>query len=305
MDDLKHKTCLAFSGGGILGIAHAGALDRLNELGGLTNLKCLVGTSVGSIIASALACGATTDYIKTKMFSLDLTRFQDGGNWFKKGIRLLFRYGIHKGQQVEDFAEDFLKELTGNGDITFLQAHNLFGTHLTIPYLSVRYRKTMYADYIKTPDLPIKKAILWSSSIPYFFQSGRKNTGLQDLYVDGGVTDTYPIHVLREQKCKASDILGFRLCGELEFNQYQNPGKDIDHGLPCNIVNYSLVLLDIIRQQALNYHVDVDDWKLTCKIDIGKYKVTDFDIDEEGKIWLFNSGRAAIDKYMEELHKEL
>jgi len=305
---LTEKSSFAFEGGGILGVAHTGALVRLFELGGLSAIRCVVGTSVGSIISMALACGATTHYIKQKLFDLDLTRFEDGGNFIARFLRFIFRYGIHKGNSVENFAEEILTDLTQNPDITFLEAYKRFGTHLTITYLSTRHKKTKYADHITSPDLQIKKAVRWSSTIPYFFKASRRynQNRLIDLIVDGGVMDNYPLHVLREQHRSPIDILGFKLCDNNEKDEYQaikdnTVDQDIDHGIPGNIKDFSLRLLDILREQALRYHVKDSDWKLTCKIDIGKYTTTDFNITEEDKLWLYNSGRKAVDKYLLEI----
>ena len=136
------------------------------------------------------------------------------------------------------------------------------------------------------------------------------NNRLADLIVDGGVTDNYPLHVLKEQKCIPRNILGFKLCDNNEKNEYiamkdDTIDEDVDHGVPTNVRDFFVTLLDIIRQQALRYHVENDEWKLTCKIDIGKYQSTDFRISEEGKLWLYNSGRNAMDKYLREIEEML
>ena len=188
---LTEKTSFVFEGGGVLGAAYAGALIRLYELGGLETVIYLVGSSVGSIIVMALACKATTYYIKQILFQLNFNRFEDGGNIISRFFRFLFRYGIHKGDQLERFAEEVLTDLTGNPDITFAEAHERFGTHLTIPYLSIRYKKTKYADHITSPNIPIKTAVRWSSSIPIFFQAARRyrNRQLIDIILDAGVAD--------------------------------------------------------------------------------------------------------------------
>ncbi len=60
---IKNKSAFVFEGGGVLGIAEVGALAKLKEMGLLNKIQNVVGTSVGSIIAAALGCGATVDYI--------------------------------------------------------------------------------------------------------------------------------------------------------------------------------------------------------------------------------------------------
>ena len=309
---LAGKTAFAFEGGGVLGIAHVGALVRLYEIGGLRNIEAVAGTSVGSLIALALSCGASIDYIEQTLFELDLEDFKDGGNWFYRLTRLIFRYGLHKGDIIEEFAGKILKDLTGNSNLTFGEAHQRFNNHLTITYLSTRYSQTMYADYVTEPDLEIKKAARWSSTIPYFYKGSRRynqpnrlnkyQKQLIDVIVDGGVGDNYPIHVLREQNFSPENILGFKLYNTNEPNRYKgSPIPLVDHGIPSNLIDYSFRLVEFLRAQALRYHVDDDDWKLTCKIDVGEFKTTDFDITEKDRLWLYNSGKEAMDKYIDEL----
>lgn len=302
LEILQAKDKLCFEGGGVLGYAYAGAMIRLRELGGLSlPITHAAGSSVGSITSIALAAGATPEYIKAKILNMDLTRFKDGGNLVARFFRLVFRYGSHKGDQVEEFVREILQDLLGNADITFQQLYDQTGTVLTIPYVSTRYKKTMYANHLTEPDRKIKDAARWSSTIPLFFQASRlsKCKRLEDLLVDGGVTDNYPIHVLRDQDPKK--VLGFKL---ISAGPKEADGV-VDYGIPKHVVDYVYRLVEILREQALRYHVAAEDWKLTCKIDVGTFKTTDFDLSEEDKLWLYNSGVAAVDKHLEEIENML
>jgi predicted acylesterase/phospholipase RssA len=303
---LQEKTNYAFEGGGVLGIAHVGALVRLYELGGLNSVDHTVGTSVGSIIATGLACGATPYYIKHKVMNMDLKKFKDGGNWISRIFRFIFRFGLHKGKEIERYMGQVLEELTGNSDITSEEAYSKYKTHLTITYLSMKYRQTRYADHITEPNNKLKTNVLWSSSIPLFYQAARrcKKRKIIDLLVDGGVTDNYPIHVLRDQKCNPQSILGFKLYNSDE-EIYPNNSEKKEYKLPRNIIRYGETQVNILRDQALRYHVHSEDWKLTCKINVGKFKTTDFDITEEDKLWLYNSGRQGMDKHLKEIEELL
>ena len=55
------KTGLALSGGGARGVAHAGVLKALEELG--VEITCLSGTSAGSIVGALYAYGYKPDEI--------------------------------------------------------------------------------------------------------------------------------------------------------------------------------------------------------------------------------------------------
>src|SRR3989338_7583819 len=50
---------LVFSGGGIKGLTHCGAVKYLDEIGVLPKIKKIAGTSAGAIIATLLAVGYT------------------------------------------------------------------------------------------------------------------------------------------------------------------------------------------------------------------------------------------------------
>ena len=312
LEILQNKTGLVFEGGGILGICHGGALIRLYELGGLKHIEYLVGTSVGSIISTGLALGASSYYIKSKLFSMDTSRVEDGGNIFSKICRFFFKFGVNKGDYIETFIEEIINDLTGNKNITFQEAYDLTGIHLTIPYLSVKEKRTKYADYINTPILHIKTAVRWSSTMPFVFKPNRiYNKGkLSDLILDGGILDNYPLHVLKDQECNSRNIIGFKLCDKTEMDQYKqysddNNGDEGNENLSTNLVDFTVDLFEILYQKLMGSHVHKDEWKLTCKIDIGKYKSTDFNLTDEDKMWLYNSGRDAVDKHLEEIEEML
>ena len=305
---LANKSALCFEGGGVLGIGHVGALSRLSELGGLKKITHVTGASVGSILAAAFGCGASMEYVQHVMFGLDVTSFKDTSKCIVKDLYRFFKkYGWYKCDAVENLAGEIMKDLTGNPDITFLEAFNKFGIKLTITYLSVNYSKSRYANHITEPNLQIKKAIRRSAAIPVFYQAvwDYKSKNKPELFVDGGVTDSYPIHVLKEQHCPLKDILGFKLCSSVEFNEYKEdmkePVDEIDDGVPKNIYTYVMKLIGIVHNQALRYHVHTEDWKVTTKIDIGTLTTTDFNITEDQKQWLYNQGKVAIDKHLDEI----
>ena len=308
---LKNKNSLCFEGGGVLGIAEVGALVRLQQLGGLAEINNVVGTSVGSILAAGLGCGASIDFIKNTMFGINLKNFQDSSCFLINIIRFFRKGGWYKGDEIENFMGRILKILTGNENITLLDAFNRFKIRTTIVYFSVNYGKTIYADYKTKPNLKIKEAVRRSSAIPAYFGSVWEDRPgkSKNVIVDGGIADNYPLHVLKDQQCSPKCILGLKLCSPNEYNEYKEDAgeeiEEIDQGPPGNIYEHFTRLLGFLHNQALRYHVEDDDWKLTVKIDIGKYQTTDFDISNESLLWLFNQGVMAVDKHVLEIKKML
>jgi len=305
---ISNKKALCFEGGGVLGVGHVGALSRLYELGGLNEITHVVGTSVGSFLAAALACGASVQYAENELFGLNLKGFKDGSKFILFNLfRFLSKWGLYEGEKIEEFGGKIMNDLTGNAEITFQEAYDKFGIRLTIVYLSCNLKKTMYADHILTPNQQIKRAIRKSSAIPaYFAAVPEKEKGkVTQFFVDGGVTDNYPIHVLKDQGCPIDDIMGFKLCNDREFNEYkEDKGEevdDIDYGRPKNALDHVMRLIDIVHAQAIRYHVHKEDWKITTKINIGELSTTDFDITEEQKLWIYEEGRKAMDVHVQEV----
>ena len=97
----KNKTGLVLNGGGVLGIAHLGCLEKIQEIGiNLKQFKFYTGTSVGATIAGVLACNADLNLIKKIIMEYDFTQIEDGGF---NPIRIAKRYGWRKGANLERF----------------------------------------------------------------------------------------------------------------------------------------------------------------------------------------------------------
>ena len=113
--------------------------------------------------------------------------------------------------------------------------------------------------------------------------------------------------MLHEQKCSSEKILGFKLVSPIEINTYvaEKNGEEYNYGPPRNLKDCVITLVNLLHEQALRYHVLDDDWKLTVKIDIGKYKTTDFDLDDDGVNFLFEQGKRAVDSYINEMIESL
>ena len=352
---LLGKFAYAFAGGGVLGICEVGAISRMCQLLNTDHLeaKCIVGTSVGSIIGTVVACKATVKFMEKKMFGIDLKSFQDNSNCQLKNLLDFWKkLGWYDGEAIKTWTGELLRELSGKEDITFRELYDLMGTYLIIVYLSETDGETQYADHITKPDMEVREAIRRSTAIPFYYKPVIENSsGVNMVYSDGGSVNNYPINVLRDLDFDEQYILGFKICpGEdkktsytryvenvyLEnMNRKNSNGNDKCYGkknkskkggskskkgnrkdnkkgntsvpkLPIvteinNPIDRVFKLIDIVWQQAARVHVHEDDWKLTVKIMTGDLTSTDFNITEEQAQWLYQQGRKATDKYVEEL----
>lgn len=69
--------CLALEGGGGKGLAYLGALEALDELGGMNELQVVAGASAGAITALLLAIGMTPTDIRNYLDSANFDTFYD------------------------------------------------------------------------------------------------------------------------------------------------------------------------------------------------------------------------------------
>lgn len=313
-DIVRGKQGLVFCGGGSLGIGHIGALAEWEKMGGYRNLTHVCGSSVGAIVAAAVAAKASVEFMKSTLFNLDLKQFEDNSTGLIRDLyRLVKKWGWNKGDAIKEWTENLMCELTGEHHITMKQLYEKSQIHLTITYWSFRYRKTKYIDYITQPDTTVADAIRMSSSIPIYYQAvWRKSLNSEqqevlDAILDGGTMDNFPIGTLHSQGVPPEKILGFKLCGTEELNEYEaeKNGEEIDYGLPDGIVEALVVLVSAMREQSMKVHVRKSDWMLTVKIPVGGLKSTDFDMNDAQKNWLFESGEQAMRSYVNEVRERI
>lgn len=304
---LKDKKGLVLEGGGVLGIGHLGVLSRLEELGiRVEQFKYFAGTSAGSIVASALACGGSIEFIINILHELQFENFKDDDcGILRDSYRLWKWFGWHKGKYLEKWAYNTLGAITGNPAITFQEVYEQYGNYLVIPVMK-NYETTIYYNKNTTPDMPIFKAIRRSAGIPLFYQadidetidsdddSDKEGDNQYDMYVDGGVLDNFPFHTL-EEFLETDQILGLKLMSRTQLHE-------LNHGVhtspPKNILEAAMKLITALRNQALRLHIKEKHWVNTIKTDVGDMQSTDFGLTLKQKEWLLNQGREAANNFL-------
>ncbi len=303
---ITSKTGMCFAGGGVLGLGEIGALNRWIEQGGdLRKITHIVGASVGSMIASVIACGADIDFIKRKM-DIDMKTFQDGPNVFVKMYRFFKKYGWYEGKKLRTWVGEIIGELTGDSEITMLEAYAKTGVHLTLVYNSLNFIDAFYIDHLTEPNTKLKDAIRFSSSLPLAFEAcfrqylTQSGTYANDIIIDGGTIDNYPMHVLRDQGLTDMQIIGFKLCSTDEIKEYAQEvdynSPKYDFGEPNGLTEYIIRLITLMRSMAMRVHVKSTDWILTVKINVANMQATDFDITTQQKRDLYEAGELSIDQ---------
>jgi NTE family protein len=316
---------LVFEGGGVKGIAYAGALSELEKLKILHKIKRVSGTSAGAITAVLLSLGYSVDELSKIISNKNFNDFKDDsfGVVFDI-IRLIRKYGWHKGKNFSDWIGGLIEKKSGKKDLTFKELHHLreknnflelyiAGTNLSNQSVEIYSHET-------EPDMEIRKAVRISMSIPLYFQAvSRKNS----IMADGGITLNYPINVFDFEKYLDSEkngekvtynktpnyvfnheTLGFRLDSrdEILYNTmgWSNVPKKVD-----NILKYNLSLLSFILETANKKHLHKNDWNRTIFIDTLGVKATDFDLPKDKINALVESGRHGVLDHFKWRHREM
>jgi len=322
---------LIFEGGGVKGIAYAGALEVLQERNILQNIERVAGTSAGAIVAILVGLGYKPNEIKDIVWSLNFKNFMDD-SWgiARDSKRLIKEFGWYKGDFFREFIGNLIEKKTGNSNATFADVQAMKSSkrpfldiYLMGTNLSTGFSEIFSAEH--TPRYCIADAARISMSIPLFFAAVRNVRS--DVYVDGGMLDNYPVKIfdrtkyvkgnltrtdyyekinksLKSKNRKIADYvynketLGFRLDGREEVSMFRDnaepPVRKIE-----NFFDYTQALFTTLIDFQINLHLHSDDWQRTIYIDTMDVKATDFDIKDAKKTALLEAGRTHVNAYLE------
>ncbi|MCB0647293.1 MAG: patatin-like phospholipase family protein [Saprospiraceae bacterium] len=278
---------LVFEGGGVKGIAYAGALEVLEGNGYLNLLQNVAGTSAGAITAAMMALNYKASKIKEIILNFDFKQFEDGFD----PLRVLTSYGLYKGDAFLQWMKDRISDIGGDPNMTFA---DLNGPGTTYRHLSV-VATDLYTQNIQvfsketTPNTIVAEAVRASMSIPIFFKSWQfSNQSPNDhIYVDGGVILNYPIELFDVNGVINEETLGLYLA-----NVSGKPTVDAfghDH-----IIQYIKSLFDtLLKVQNIDFSEDKEEEARTIIIDDLGISATDFGLTAQQKQELLDSGSKA------------
>jgi NTE family protein len=222
---------LVFEGGGVRGMAYAGAIKTLEEKGILQNIERTAGSSAGAIAALVVSLNYTAMEIDSIMSGLKVEQFNDGGGSVLGGIKRLKKmYGWYRGNAFERWLEKVIEYKTGNPNLNFNDLHELMHTKKGIRDFyctgtNITRQRVEVFSYASTPSMPLKTAVRISCSIPLYFEPVFIDSlGLEvkkplpghryQLYVDGGMIANYPISIFDTCACHGNALT----CSHAKFN---------------------------------------------------------------------------------------
>jgi len=326
--NLNYKN-LVLEGGGVKGIAYGGSLLKLDELGIISGLTRVAGTSAGAITACLIAVGYSSNDILNIVAETSFKKFEDNTFLFIRDIiRLLKYYGWNKGDTFEKWLGDLIEKKTGNRNFTFRDLNNKIQKKepgykdLYVVTTNVTKQKAEAISFENHPDLPIYKAVRMSMSIPIFFTSIKEN---DDYYVDGGLTSNYPIQLFDNRKYVYNpdnaifaysdydpdyafnyETLGFRVDSKDEKNYLKESASwEVDPHSTKSLKNFIVTLANFTLEMVNKKHLNNNDWNRTVFIDSGNVGTTEFKLSKEKIDFLINSGKNAVDDYFKWKSNEL
>lgn len=251
------KLGLALSGGGIRGIAHAGALKALED--NHIKIDVIGGTSSGALIASLYALGYSPYYIYIlfKRYSKDIAGINSvpiisGIGNFVKNKKVAIT-GLKTGNSIEEAYND----LALRKGVKSIQ--DIKNMPLVIPAVDVGEAK----EYIFTniipedskdksqyiTDISIGKAVRASSSFPAVFCPCEYN---KHRFFDGGVLDNIPVSEVKKQGADKIIAINFK-------------ADDID--ADSNMMDLAMRTIDIMGNKISEENLEQSDFVLTVKTD--------------------------------------
>lgn len=311
---------LVLEGGGVKGIALAGAVQPLAEAG--YRFSRIAGTSAGAIVGAVLAAlvrrGEPVGRLTDIALSIDYERFRDRGfpgrllgplGFLAEPLSVALESGVYEGDRLHDWVAGVLKDLGVKtfGDLRVDDPgsdghhHHQYALVVTATDLS-RHRLLQlpwdYPVYGLDPDEQrVADAVRASASIPYVFEpatlSGPNGSG---TLVDGGLVANYPIDIFdradggrRRWPTLGVGLDALSLSVEPPFEPVSGP---ISFG-------QALVVTAIKAAQA-EHVLEPDNVARTIDIDTHEVGAVDFDLTAEQKRHLVRSGRRAAAAFLEQ-----
>ena len=285
---------LAFKGGGVLGIAYAGAIEALEEKKVLEQIQHVAGTSAGAITAALISLKYTSADILKVVAATDFKAFEDGWD----PLRIATKYGLYKGEAFLTWMRKCItdKGLPATATFADFAKAGMLDLHVFAADLNERTLKEF--SVATTPNTIVAEAVRASMSIPLFFEAWTFSNSIPDnhIYVDGGTIYNFPITTFdSDDDVTNPETLGFYL----QNVHGTNPPSTLQND---QLIQYIKDLFETLTDsQAIDFDKDPEEKKRTVVIDDFGISATNFGLTDAQKQQLYNSGKDATTAYLTKL----
>lgn len=293
---------VSFSGGGVSGIGHIGALKELEEFRHRENIDYWLGSSAGSIVATFAAMGVTADRLMEEVLAVNPSSFFPTAKSKMIGNlhHLIENLGVTNGEEIDEWLMKKIEESGFSRDVTFRELYRKTGQNLITTITRLNRYETLYASHYSFPTMKVMDAIHSSITLPYLFQPTVMGG---DILIDGGVLDNLPINacdIMRNGKILGYNrkAVGFTI---INNGKWCPDRVDID-----NLLNYSYTFVSAMHTkiQMLQSHQPYF-WNRVVPIDTGDVKTLSFDVDCCEMKRIMDVGRRSTRRYLENRERNL
>ncbi len=211
---MKKPAFGVFEGGGIKGIALAGAAGAVLDAG--YRFERVAGTSAGALTASLIAADYTADELRRQVARINWPSLLDGVPGLKipvlgKHIAFLRRGGLYRGARLQRVWSQLL---AAKGISTF---GDLDPGRLRIVAVDLSHERGVVLpdgleEYgIDAARFPIARAVRMSSAVPFIFKPvelQNRYTGDVSLMADGALGSKFPVELVDQRS--DTPVFGFR-----------------------------------------------------------------------------------------------
>jgi len=333
--DERHRADGVFEGGGVKGIAFAGAIAAAEKDGEVEEWVNVAGTSAGAIVAALLVAGYDSKGLQKILGDAKYAKFADcgpGGKWLGGlGNALLRMRGMAPGNYFKEWMSEQLaasplaKEL-GKDELTFADMRRRdLPKREDVPEVSdeayerAKYRLHVIASEITSglmlllPDalptyqdkhgkpfdkdsFPVVDAVRMSMSYPFLFTPVTLYRDRRPYYVvDGGLLSNFPIWLFDSPHPKRP-TWGFRL----------HPGESAQEGLPHRKIPRPLWAVPLLKAM---FSAATEAWDReqmahvttarTVSIPTHEVATTDFGLTKQKADNLYGWGRQAAEAFFQ------
>ena len=288
---------LAFKGGGVLGIAYAGAITVLEQRGILQNIEKVSGTSAGAITAALVSLNYSADEIHKIVLATDFKTFED----HKNPLRLATTYGIYKGDALLNWIETQITNKGLAANATFADFRKKGCKDLYVFASDISLKDVRAFSFSKTPNVVVAEAIRASMSIPFFFEAWqfRNSNPNNHTYVDGGMVYNFPITYFDVDGKVNPETMGLYLSDLSDKVVVEEIKKD-------EVIHFvKAVFATIMDAQVIDFENDDSQKSRTAVIDNLGISAVNFDLTKEQQSALYDSGVKYTTLFVETKLKEL
>lgn len=303
-----------FSGGGIKGLAFAGALVATEEAG-YREWHKLAGTSAGAITAMALAAGYDAQQLTQTLNAFDFGLIADYGSpiHLLGAVRdLIFHESIVKGDALTNWIEELLDGSPVAGidrTTTFGELQQKTGRTLIVVGTDLAHSRmvefprevSLYQDKSGKPldpdKFPVAKAVRISAGYPYFFPPVGglfdRSTKQEGVFVDGGVAAAFPVFVFDKPEPQ-HPTWGYHLHSGMDAKENEPffrtiGGIEWPKQMLEGILDTSMNALDKFTERRFEQRM--------IPIPTGGVSTLNFELSPSEKAYLYNSGHKAAEGF--------